>query len=141
MCYYITGETDGNRLPKLEALRYVAKNFLACQHFFQIYFEAFNAIFLGWPLGELKQLNPNCLFGIIDALQWSLEESGRRGIHGHCPMYVPVFQAANLRKLFEEGIVMQQQVLQFAESLAMAYMPSAYQQDDRRLHALPQVRS
>ena len=31
-------------------IRYIAMNFLACAHFHQIYFEAFNEKFLGWRL-------------------------------------------------------------------------------------------
>ena len=128
-CYsfnLLTGEPDSRRPPKLDALRYIAKNYLACEHFFRMYFEAFNTIFLGWPLGAKKQVNPNCIFGVILSILWSFEESGRRGIHGHAPITVPIFHASNLRKLFESGEDMQRLLLQFAESLATAYMPSAY---------------
>ena len=120
----VTGEPDNSRPPKLEALRYIAKNYMACQHFFAIYLEAFQDIFLGWPKGATKQVNPKCIFGVILSIMWSFEESGRRGIHGHAPITVPVLQMPNIIKLCKEG--MQMLILKFAESLAMSYMPSAY---------------
>jgi hypothetical protein len=108
-------------------------NFLACAHFHQIYFEAFNEKFLGWRLGEVKQFNPDCLFGDIKAILWSFEESGRRGIHGHSPLYVSTLNAANLRRLYVEGETMRVRLVQFAESISMAYMPSAFHADEWRL--------
>lgn len=120
----LTGEPDG-RMPKLEALRFIAKNYLACEHFFRIYLEAFCELFLGWPIGAKKQVNLNCIFGVILSKMWSFEESGRLGIHGHATITAPIFQAANLRTLFENG-VMGGLLLKFAEALATAYMPSAY---------------
>ena len=124
--HQLTGEPDDNRLPKLEALRYIAKNYLSCEHFFRIYFEAFNEIFMGWPLGAKKQVNPNCIFGVLLSNMWSFEESGRRGIHGHATLTAPIFHANNLQKLCEVGGGMSRLLLHFAESLASAYMPSAY---------------
>lgn len=70
---------------------------------------------------------------IILAILWSFEESGRNGIHTHSPLYVPIFQTENLRKLFAIGGPMQQLLLRFAEGLAMAYMPSAYHADEWRV--------
>jgi hypothetical protein len=122
--HVLTGEPDG-RPPKLEALRYIAKNFLACEHFFRTYLEAFCVLFLGWPLGAAKQTNPDCIFGIILKILWSFEESGRLGIHGHATCTMPVLQPANLKKLCESGD-MKRMLLWFAESLATSYMPSAY---------------
>ena len=116
-------------------IRYIAKNFLACAHFHQMYFETFNEVFLGWRLGEAKQFNPDCLFGEIKAVLWSYEESGRGGIHGHAPLYVTTLNAANLRRLFAEGETMRVRLLQFAESISMAYMPSAFHADEWRLQA------
>jgi hypothetical protein len=122
--HVLTGEPDG-RPPKLEALRYIAKNYLACEHFFRTYLEAFCELFLGMPFGAVKQKNPNCIFGIILTIMWSFEESGRRGIHGHATSTMPLLQPANLKKLCEDGD-MKRMLLWFAESLATTYMPSAY---------------
>ena len=113
--------------------RYIAKNFLACAHFHQIYFEAFNEKFLGWRLGEAQQFNPYSIFGVILAILWSFEESGRQGLHGHAPLYVSTLNADNLRKLFAKGGAMQDLLLKFAEALSMAFMPSAYQADEWRV--------
>ena len=118
----------------LYEFRYIAKNFLACAHFHWLYLLAFNEIFLGWRMGEAKQFNPDCIFKTIFGVLWSFEESGRLGLHGHSPLHVSTFSADNLRKLFAKGEGMQQLLLQFAESLAMAYMPSAYQADEWRIH-------
>lgn len=119
-----TGEPDSTRPPKLEALRYIAKNFMACQHFFSIYVRAFMDIFLGWPIGSKRQVNPDCIFGVVLSIMWSFEESGRRGIHGHAPATVPAIQMPNIIRLCKDG--MQGLLLNFAEGLAMACMPSAY---------------
>ncbi len=116
---------DSCRPPRMEALRFIAKNFLACQHFFKMYFHAFNDIFLGWPFGAKKQVNPNCIFGVILTILWSYEESGRGGLHGHGPLTVPMFQYKNLQELFKSGR-MGRLLLLFAENLASTFMPSAY---------------
>jgi anti-sigma factor RsiW len=48
-------------------------------------------------------------------------------------MYVSLLTAENLRKLFAQGGPMRELLLRFAESLAMAYMPSAYRADEWRV--------
>jgi hypothetical protein len=111
----------------------VAKNFLACEHFFHIYFEAFNSIFLGWPLGAKKQVDTNCIFGVLLAVQWSFEESSRRGLHGHAPLYSPTINAKNLQALFQRGEDFQKLLLDFAEGLARSWIPRANDADEFRL--------
>ena len=123
-----TFEVNGNpsgRLDKDECRRYIAKNWYACAHFFETYFQAFHDVFMGWPLSSRVQINPNCLFGILLSLVAHKEESGRKGAHSHSIATQPFWQTENLRKLFAEGEAMQQSILKFGEALMRAYMPRA----------------
>jgi hypothetical protein len=119
-----SGEPEG-RPNKDDCRRYVAQNFFACAHFFEIYCRAFNEILMGWPLEEAVQVNPDCLFDGLLSRQWSKEESGRRGAHTHGILTQPFFQAENLRRRFGEGTEVQQAILLFGEALMRAYLPSA----------------
>ena len=118
----VFGNPDG-RPAKADCKRFVAQNFYACAHFFQVYFAAFNAILLGWPLGDAVQKHVNCLFGAMLSVLWAKEESGRRGCHTHGVLTQPFFQVQHLRRKFADPAI-RRYILAFGESLMKAYMPS-----------------
>ena len=124
-----TFDSIGNPIGRSESitenLRYVAKNFTACAHFFRVYFLAFNDIICGWPLGDKKQKNPQCMMGPIEYLAWVFEESGRRGIHSHGQARQSVMAVANLKRLFEhEDKAMRGYLLSFGEAIMRQSLPS-----------------
>ena len=135
--FAVNGDPVG-RMDKNECRRYIAKNWYACAHFFEVYFQAFNKVLMGWPNDEPVQLDENCLFGKILSRIWHKEESGRKGAHTHGIHTQPFWHAQNLRKLFSEGTSAQESILAFGEALMRAYMPRA--QDYKPLERKMEVR-
>ncbi len=84
--YGVTGEfgaPDDGRPSQLERWRIVARNPVAAAEYFRLIIDAFCAVYMGWPIGSTRQLNPDCLYGVIKALYFKWESSGRGAAHGH----------------------------------------------------------
>jgi len=116
------GKPEG-RPETLECLKTVAQNPDACAHFIQAYLEAFCDIFLGWPMGSAKQVNPDCMFGVLLAAYLKYEASGRGGKHAHGQAIQAYLHFKNLENIMKNG-QMASHLFTFMESVACSYFPS-----------------
>ena len=116
------GKPEG-RPTTLDCLRIVAQNPDSCAHFIHAYIAAFCDIFLGWPMGSAKQVNPDCMFGVLLMAYLKYEASGRGGKHAHGQTIQAYLQFLNLENMMKNG-GMAKALYAFMESVACSYFPS-----------------
>lgn len=64
------GRPDDGRPDGATRFRLVGNNPVACAVYFRAYMEAFQKVFVGWPIGAPKQQNSDCLFGKVWQHEW-----------------------------------------------------------------------
>jgi hypothetical protein len=111
--------------PHVQAcLKIVAENPVACADVIHAYMRAFADIFLGWPMDSDRQVNPDCVFGVLLAAYLKYESSTRGGKHGHGQICQPALQAQRLKEMLENTPAFQFQLHGFMEAVMMAFFPT-----------------
>jgi Helitron helicase-like domain at N-terminus len=108
----------------IDCLSAVASNPVACAQFLHAYMCAFQHRMLGWPAGASKQVDVNCIFGVVTFAYMKYESSGRGGKHAHGQIVQPVLQTKRLEKLFSEGSAVEKCLYDFMEGFCCSVMPS-----------------
>ena len=134
-----TGKPSSDRPSRINALKFVSSNPYAAYHFHQMHIEVFHAVILGWPLDSDKQLDPNCLMGVILARHGSMEESTRKGLHSHWMITQAVLMQMFISRRFAENAsAIQQYILNLGEAIMCSAVPST--RYGRELGPLPTAR-
>lgn len=89
------GKPNG-RPTQLQRWHDVAKHPVMAARLFHIIVEAFQEVYLGWPPGEVKQQDPNCLFGQVLAFFYKYEVTGRGDLHAHQNITQPDLQPGKM---------------------------------------------
>lgn len=107
---------------------------------------AFCAVFLGWPVGEHWQKDPDCLFGRVDAYFFKFETTGKGLLLAHGMISQRALCIRKLRAALEDG-TLQTHVTTFMRSFCCAEIPmpeyvpdEAFDEDNPRgmhLHVIP----
>lgn len=122
--YEIDGTTGDPLMPpsSTERWRLIAGNPVACAEFFEAVICAIMEVYFGWPKGATKQVNKDCLFGIISAMCANYETSGRLALHMHGLICQPALQARRVLHYFTVGNA--NNIFAFLEFLACTWIPS-----------------
>jgi hypothetical protein len=109
-----------------EKYKAVARNPIACAQFFNVSVDAFYAVFLGMPRGELKQINPDAPFGKVRAYYHRDECSGRGALHAHGQVIQVDLQPARLRLLQKHNMP---ELRRFLQQIASKQLPVGWHVD------------
>lgn len=117
----------------------IAANPGLCAKFFQVFMQAFQAVFLGWPIGSIEQQDLDCLFGRVLAWYWKHETGGRGAPHSHGQFVAVCLQPENLKRLMHE---LPEQLTRYIEMLMCRFVPDVpgcglqlYKDEQRPVHA------
>lgn len=95
-------------------------------HFFELFMRAAVTVLFGWDLQLHKQVNRNCLFGVIDAWAIRFETNSRGVLHLHGGVIMPVLQARRLQHMLQSDTSTQKALFDFTESIMCQYLPHPY---------------
>jgi hypothetical protein len=106
----------------LERWSIVARNPVAMAEFVYLFFDAFGAVFLGWPEKAERQHDERCLFGRVTCFSWRPETGARGGPpHGHGLIVQPALQTPVM--LASEN---RARVFAFLESFAAGFLDAPF---------------
>lgn len=100
----------------------MCSNPVAAATYFQLFITAFSEVFMGWSLKEKKQVNPNCMFGVVTGFYFKYESTGRGSSHAHGSAIQPALAGRRLLKLFENESTTQQ-IFSFMEAFSSSCLP------------------
>lgn len=106
----------------VDCKRIIAANPVACADFLMAYLHGFVKVFCGWPMDSERQVNPECLFGLIRLMYLKYESSQRRGLHAHGQLCQPFLQHERLKQIIIDGTLVEH-LFGYFENIMCAYFP------------------